>query len=136
MILAQDQAPAPTHKEGDTWQFSIARKGGAVSSTELNDGTYELVFTQDNVKLFEVSGNQKNQIEAKEDGGPTQALLSLVGKSDQRPDLKFPLSVGQKWSYEYQNSTGGLAPGSKEVCRNNRRRYGESGYTGGSFRCL
>jgi len=28
-------------------------------------------------------------------------LLSLVGKSDQRPDLKFPLSSGQKWIYQY-----------------------------------
>ena len=27
--------------------------------------------------------------------------MSLVGKSDQRPDLKFPLSSGQKWIYQY-----------------------------------
>ena len=27
--------------------------------------------------------------------------MRLIGKSDQRPDLKFPLSVGQKWTYEY-----------------------------------
>jgi hypothetical protein len=30
---------------------------------------------------------------------PSQELLGIVGKSDQRPDLKFPLSAGQKWNY-------------------------------------
>jgi len=32
-VSAQDQAPAPTFKEGDTWQFNISRKtegGGSV----------------------------------------------------------------------------------------------------------
>jgi len=136
VVIAQEQAPAPTHKEGDTWQFSISRKGGAVSSTELNDGTYELVFTQGNVKLFEVSGNQKTEIEAKADGGPTQALLSLVGKSDQRPGSKISALGRTKVELRVPNSTCGLAPGSKEICRNHRGRYGESDYTCGSFRCL
>ena len=106
-LFAQDQASAPSFKEGDTWQFNIARQGGVVSSTESNDGIYELTFAQGKIKLFEVSGNQKTEIEPNPDG-PTQGLLTLVGKSEQRPDLKFPLSVGQKWSYEYQTRPAGL----------------------------
>jgi len=27
IVFAQEQAPAPVFKEGDTWQFNIARKG-------------------------------------------------------------------------------------------------------------
>jgi hypothetical protein len=107
IVFAQDQASAPSFKEGDTWQFNIARQGGVVSSTESNDGIYELTFAQGKLKLFEVSGNQKTEIEPNPDG-PTQGLLTLVGKSEQRPDLKFPLSEGQKWSYEYQTRPAGL----------------------------
>jgi hypothetical protein len=76
MILAQDQASAPSLKEGDTWQFNIARQGGVVSSTESNDGIYELTFAQGKLKLFEVSGNQKTEIEPSPDG-PTQGLVCL-----------------------------------------------------------
>ena len=41
--------------------------------------------------------------------GPTQTFVRLIGKSDQRATLKFPLSVGQKWTYEYATRP----PGSK-----------------------
>jgi hypothetical protein len=100
VVFAQEQAPAPSFKEGDTWQFNIARKGQVGSSTDQNEGMYELSVTQGAVKLYELSGSQKNEIPIHPEG-PSQGLLRLVGKSDQRPDLKFPLSAGQKWTYEY-----------------------------------
>ena len=34
IVFAQEQAPAPSFKEGDTWQFNISRKGQIASSTE------------------------------------------------------------------------------------------------------
>ena len=61
---------------------------------------YELSVTQGVVKLHQLNSGQRNEIPIQPDG-PTQGLVRLVGKSDQRPDLKFPLSVGQKWTYEY-----------------------------------
>ena len=36
ILFAQEQAPAPSYKEGDTWQFNISRKGQIASSTEQN----------------------------------------------------------------------------------------------------
>ncbi len=93
-------------KEGDLWQFNISRKGGITSSTELNDGLYELTFTQGKIKLYQVSGSQKTEMPVQPDG-PTQVLLNLVGKSDQRPVLKFPISVGQKWTYQYETRPTG-----------------------------
>ena len=106
IVLAQEQAPAPSFKDGDTWQFNISRKGQIASSTDQNDGMYELSVTQGAVKIYEVNGSQKNEIPIQPEG-PSQGLLRLVGKSDQRPDLKFPLSVGQKWTYELVNRAAG-----------------------------
>ena len=105
-VFAQEQAPAPSFKEGDTWQFNVVRKNTVASSTEVADGTYELTFLQGNVKLYEVSGNQKTELPIAPDGA-TQELLSLVGKSPQLQDVKFPLSVGQKWPFDYQTRPAG-----------------------------
>lgn len=40
-------------------------------------------------------------------GGPGDGLAALIGKQEQRPTLKFPLSVGQKWKYEYVTRPAG-----------------------------
>ena len=62
---------------------------------------YELSVSQGVVKLYEANSSPKNEILIQPDG-PSQGLLRLIGKSDQheRPNLKFPLSAGQKWNYE------------------------------------
>jgi hypothetical protein len=101
ILFAQEQAPAPSLKEGDTWQFNTIPKRQLGKSTDQNEGIYELTVTQGVVKIYDVNGGQKNERSVQPDG-PTQILLTLVGKSDQRQDLKFPLSVGQKWTYKYQ----------------------------------
>jgi hypothetical protein len=108
ILFAQEQAPSPAFKEGDIWQFNISRQGGTqyVSSTDFNDGTYDLVFTHGNVKLYQVEGSQKTELVINQEG-PTEGLLSLIGKSDQRANLKFPLSVGQKWTYSYRQRPAG-----------------------------
>jgi hypothetical protein len=69
-----------------------------VSSTEQLIGTYELAFLQGKIKLYQVGEGQKTELEIAPN---TEGLLSLVGQREQRPHLKFPLSVGQKWTYEY-----------------------------------
>ena len=101
ILFAQEQAPAPSFKEGDTWQFNTIPKGLPGKSTDQNEGIYELTVTQGVVKIYDVNGGQKNERSVQPDG-PTQILLTLVGKSDKQQDLKFPLSVGQKWTYKYE----------------------------------
>jgi hypothetical protein len=109
ILFAQEQASAPSLKEGDTWQFAIFRKGQIGTSTDLNEGMYELSVTQGVVKLYQIDGGKKNEKPIESDG-PTQTFVRLIGqKSDERPTLKFPLSVGQKWTYEYETKP----PGSK-----------------------
>ena len=55
---------------------------------------YEVAVTQGVVKLYELEGGKKNEKPIDPDG-PTQTFVRLIGKSDKRPTLKFPLSVGQ-----------------------------------------
>jgi hypothetical protein len=81
------------------WQINISRKDQVASSTAQNEGAYELVYTQGKVKVFEVNGSQKTEIEVQPDS-PAEGLLGAIGKNPKRPDLKFPLSIGQKWEYQ------------------------------------
>src|SRR5262245_21756653 len=102
ILFAQEQAPVPVHKEGDTWQFNIFRKGQIGTSTEQIEGMYELSVTQGAVKLYQVDGGQKIEKPIEPDW-PTETFVRLIGKSEtQRPTLKFPLSVGQTWTYQYE----------------------------------
>jgi hypothetical protein len=121
VVLAQDQAPAPVFKEGDTWQFNRTNKGQLTSSSERISGIYELLFSQGQMKVYEVVGNQKNELDVKP-GGPGEGLLAAVANSEQRPTLKFPLSGGQKWTYEYETRP----PGARE----NQKRSVEVAVTG------
>ena len=105
-VSAQEQAPAPSFKEGDSWQFNRNNKGQTTSSSEQISGIYELTFTQGQMKLYEVVGNQKNELDVKP-GGPGEGLFAAVASSEQRPTLKFPISVGQKWTYEYETTPVG-----------------------------
>ena len=131
-VSAQEQAPAPAFKGGDTWQFNIVRKG-ITSSTEFADGIYELTVPDGKVKLFHVSGTQKNEIAINPDGD-TQIFLSLVGKSDQQPDLKFPLSVGQKWSYQYQTRVPGARADARRSVEVNVRGMEQVTTPAGTFK--
>jgi hypothetical protein len=98
-LSAQESAPAPTFKDGDTWQINISRKGQIASSTDVNEGLYEIVFAQGKVQVFSVSGNEKTVVDTSP-GSTGEGLLGAIGKNERRPDLKFPLSIGQKWDYQ------------------------------------
>jgi hypothetical protein len=106
VVLAQDQAPAPVFKEGDSWQFSMTQKGQQIYTSERFTGIYELTLSQGQVKVYEVNGSQKTEVNINPEG-PGGGLLAQIGKHENRPSLKFPISVGQKWSYEYQTRPAG-----------------------------
>jgi len=103
---AQEQAEQPVFKDGDSWQFVLSQKDTPVSTTERLTGTYELVYSEGKVNVYEVNGDQKTEVDIKP-GGPGDGLAALIGKQEQRPTLKFPLLVGQKWKYEYVTRPAG-----------------------------
>ena len=105
--FSQEQALTPAFKDGDFWQFKVTEYLATnVSSTKALDGVYELAYSQGKVKGFLLTGDQKGEVDLDPDDH-TGTLLVLLGLNPKRPDLKFPLSVGQKWNYAYQFKTPG-----------------------------
>ena len=98
------QADKPVFKDGDTWQFNVTEKDFVGSSSENLQGVYEINYSGGGVKIFSVSNGQKTEIASK---GPAKQLLNLLGLFEDRPDLKFPLKVGEKWTYDYDYSQRG-----------------------------
>ena len=103
--LSQDQAPAPVFNDGDVWRFKITNKSYASSSAALN-GIFELIYSQNQIAVFELADGQKTELSPYRD---RELLLALFGLSKVRADLKFPLSVGQKWNYEYKFQAAGIS---------------------------
>ncbi len=95
--FSQDQAPAPAFIDGDFWQFQMAIKSIGSSTKYIDDGIYELDYSQEKVKIFTIRNGQKTELD---EGG--RLLLRLLGLSRTRLNVKFPLSVGQKWNYDYK----------------------------------
>jgi hypothetical protein len=56
ILFAEEVVFVPSFKEGDTWQFNISRKGQISSSTDQNEGIYELSVSQGAVKLYAIDG--------------------------------------------------------------------------------
>lgn len=99
--IGQEQAEAPVHQEGDFWQFKVVEKGSISTSRAALAGTYELSYSNGKVRVFALEGDRKDELERKR-----PHLLTLLGLSDTLQDLKFPLSVGQRWKYQYQDAGG------------------------------
>lgn len=111
--FAQEQAPAPTHKDGQSWQFKVTETFKGISTSNALDGIYEVRIKGDQVIVSQSTDGKMEPVK----GGRTGVLRVLVGKteSEEDQDFKFPLSAGQKWSYNYRRAAIG-AP--KPVLRN------------------
>jgi hypothetical protein len=112
-VWAQESVPAPTYKEGDTWQINITRQGHTATTTERSEGLYEIVFGQGKPKVFELDRDKKIEVDTSPDS-TGEDVLGLIGKNERRPDLRFPLSIGNKWTYDHRYS-GGRASGSAQI---------------------
>jgi len=104
IVRAQDEAQAPNFKNGDFWNFKVTvlSKSVGSSSNLLDDGIYEVSFSSGQFEVFKLNGDQKEEFAKNQTGG----ILSLIGRKNNR-DLKFPLSVGQKWDYQYERGAVG-----------------------------
>ena len=104
IVRAQDEAQAPNFKNGDFWHFKVTvlSKSVGSSSNLLDDGIYEVSFSSGQFEVFKLNGDQKEEFAKNQ----TVGILSLIGRKNNR-DLKFPLSVGQKWDYQYERTAVG-----------------------------
>ncbi len=99
--FSQEQAPAPSYKDGDFWVFRITRtdRPGATSTRRL-DGDYEVSYAAGGLKAFQLTGSEK--VEMTERISCLQGMVGLDVKDIEFQLLRFPLSVGQKWTREWR----------------------------------
>ena len=99
IVSGQDQATATKLSEGDFWQFKARSWDTIGKSSQRFDGLWQLSLSQGKLKVFYLTGDQKEEVDISREGG---WLFVFVGRSKTLPDLKFPFSVGDKWNYEYK----------------------------------
>ena len=104
--FAQGQAGKPEYKEGDSWQYKVSEKDFTADSSESLNGNYELTYTQGKFKASFLNGTAKEEMNVSPNE-PGELLLLLLGGTQERPDLKYPLVIGQKWTYQYENTPRG-----------------------------
>ncbi len=111
--FAQEQAPAPTHKDGQSWQYKVTETFKGISSSNALNGIYDLRIAGDKVIVSQSTDGKIEPVT----GGRSGILRALLGKteSEEDQDFKFPLSAGQKWSYNYQHT----AIGAKKAVQRN-----------------
>lgn len=101
--FGQEQAPAPVHRDGQSWQYRITETHLGVSKSNPLDGIYEIRIVGEEIRVAKLINNQREGVSGR--GG---VLRELVGKNQSDdPDFKFPLIAGQKWSYQYMASAIG-----------------------------
>ena len=105
IVFGQEQAPAPNIKAGDFWQFKAREYDFVGSSSNTVNGIYEISYVQGGAKFFYLTGDKKEELDPKTLAGAV--LFAYLGRGKIFQDLKFPLSVGDKWNYEYRGAAAG-----------------------------
>jgi hypothetical protein len=98
--FGQDQAAAPSYRDGDSWQFNVVEKGSTSSSTRGLDGDYRVLFKGGEVRVVPV--NQEKS-EFKQNVAQLKRMLAL---EDKEQLLQFPLALNSKWTADFQNALG------------------------------
>lgn len=96
------EMPAP--KEGDRWEFKASTKEGITSTTDVLNGSYEVVFMQGRLEVFQIAAGQKTAVSV----GVAEDLKRMIASGqDDLQFLNFPLSVGKKWNAAYRHTQAG-----------------------------
>jgi len=110
--FAQELAPAPTHKDGQSWQFKVTEVHKGVSRSDAFDGIYELRVVGEKIAVAQLIEGKREPVTSR--AGVLRELVGVAQSDD--PDFKFPLSAGQKWSYSYQaRAVGAKKPNQRQV---------------------
>jgi len=100
--IAQDQAPAPTYRGGDTWQFTGIETGQSQSSTKALNGEFKVTFKgAGDIRVVPI-GQQKSAFKQS-----VNELRRMLGITDDEKFLEFPLTVNKKWTSEFRGELRG-----------------------------
>jgi len=105
--FAQEEAAKPAYKTGDTWQYT-AKSWGTIGSdpSVMFNGTYELSIVTGKLKIWNVNGSQKEELEPR-----PLPLFCLLGYCQ---NLDFPLTTGKQWKRNYSVAPVG---GNRQIAR-------------------
>ncbi len=92
--FSQDEASKPRYKNAETWLFTVKEGGSIGSSSALLNGTYELSIVDGKLKIAEVNGSQKEELDPRP--------IILVGLLAFGRNLDFPLTIGKTWTLDYK----------------------------------
>jgi len=87
-VVAQEQAEAPTYKDGEIWQFKMVEKGMAVQTNAAVERNFTVSFSAGRVTV------RPRFLEVRR-------MLAAI--EDERQYLQFPLFVGKTWQMSYRD---------------------------------
>jgi hypothetical protein len=96
-VFGQEQASEPVFQEGDFWRFKATEREAFAKTSNPLDGIYECIYSKGLHRMFQVTDDKRELLKPR-----PWPLLVLFGLYKTQEDLKFPLSVGQKWDYQYR----------------------------------
>lgn len=105
IAYGQERGPAPAYQDGDFWVFRGTTKQSISVPSDMLEGDYEVSFSGGKFEVFQFVGGERGRV------GPRTAdrLKSMVtAGSEPTAQLRFPLTVGQKWTatFAYQPPRG------------------------------
>ena len=113
----------------------LGNSGAGVGNNDINVSIEENTVrtTKQAIDLLgEAFGGDGIQVVGATNAGSNNLIKALVNEN--RPSLKFPLSVGQKWTYEYETRPAGARVSQKRSVEVNVTGIEEVITPGGSFR--
>jgi hypothetical protein len=101
-VMRNGNTSEPTYRDGEFWVFNVIENFTVYDSRALK-GLYQLRYVDTRFQIFkdkQIVGINEAQI---------GILLAMVGRGSYMGGqyLKFPLSMGQKWSLDYQSAVRG-----------------------------
>jgi hypothetical protein len=100
-VTAQEQAEAPTYKDGETWQFKVVEKGMAIQTAAAVERNFTVSFSSGGVTA------RSRFLDARR----------MLAIEDDRQYLQFPLFVGKSWWVIYPGSGSDQIRGTTSVTR-------------------
>lgn len=132
-VLYGQSAEAPVYKDGDKWEFKATTKEGITSTTDLLEGNYEIVFVKGHLEVFQIVGGQKMGATA----GAAEDLKRLIAfGQDDLQFLNFPLSIGKKWTVDYQHLQAGARKPQRRWASFHVEKMEQVKTAGGEFQAL
>ena len=104
--FSQEQAAAPTYKDGDFWVFRITNNDRMGTNSARREGEYQVSYVGRALKVSRLVGEETGDVESL--GGNLRGMFGIESKNKRYQYLQFPLIVGQTWTrdYEYSGSQG------------------------------